>query len=85
MEITFTLELNTRFKLKVIQAYASISKYSDEYFYENTSSDARDSSLILITDFNAKICSKKFDFEHGLELHPYGERNDRVLDYWNFL
>lgn len=89
--ICLVLKLNTRYNIKIIQAYAPTSNHTDEeveLFYD----DIRDAIsgqkahyTILCGDFNAKTGARLNDAESSLGSHGLEGRNDRGDTLLGFL
>lgn len=86
-----TIQLNKKYSLKIIQAYAPTSDHTEEdieCFYEDISSAIQDEKshyTLLIGDFNAKIGSKIDEAENAVGHHGLGERNERGNTLIDFL
>lgn len=89
--IYLTLKLNTRYSMKVIQAYAPTSTSEEEeieVFYDNLNEAFRVCPAhytLLIGDFNAKLGRRQDESENPLGNYGYGERNERSGRLLNFL
>lgn len=88
--IYLVIRLNTRYSLKIIQAYAPTSDSDEEdveVFYEDLNTALHDSPThftIMMGDFNAKLGRKQDEAESSLGAFGYGKRNergDRLLNY----
>lgn len=89
--IYLTLKLNTRYSIKIIQAYAPTSTSEEEEidtFYDNLNEALKECPAhytLLIGDFNAKLGRRQDESENPLGNHGYGERNERGVKLLNFL
>lgn len=89
--IYLTLQLSTRYSIKIIQAYAPTSTSEEEeieVFYDNLNEALNvcpSHYTLLIGDLNAKIGKKLDKSENPLGKYGYGERNERGSRLLNFL
>lgn len=89
--IYLVIKLNTRYSLKIIQAYAPTSDSDEEdieVFYEDLNTALHDSPThytIMMGDFNAKLGRKQDEAESSLGDHGYGERNERGCKLLNYI
>ncbi|XP_044749740.1 craniofacial development protein 2-like [Coccinella septempunctata] len=77
------LQINRKYSLKIIQAYApTIASTDDEFdiFYEDISTAllyGKTYFTLLIGDLNAKVGSKQNEMETAVSYHGLGSRNER--------
>lgn len=89
--IYLSLKLNSRYKMKIIQAYAPTSASEEdeiETFYDELGEALRTRPAhytLLTGDFNAKLGRKQEESENPLGKYGYGERNERGDRLLNFL
>ena len=86
-----TLRLNSKLRMKVIQAYAPTSAAEEEeidQFYDDINRALTDSACrhtFLIGDFNAKVSKRMDEVEEVIGSFGLGIRNDRGNTLINFL
>jgi endonuclease/exonuclease/phosphatase family metal-dependent hydrolase len=85
------LKLNSKYSIKLIQAYAPTSTHDDEEvetFYEDISKameENRTHYLFILGDFNAKLGKREEDSEISIGNFSYDQRNERGDTLLNFL
>lgn len=85
------LKLNNKYSLKIIQAYAPTSTYTNEEveeFYEDISraiEENRTQYTMVIGDFNAKLGKREDEAEIAVGPYGFDERNERGEMLLNFL
>lgn len=89
--IYLIFKLNSRYNLKIIQAYAPTTTHSDEEveeFYGDLETALHTTPTyytVIMGDFNAKMGFKQDEAEVAIGKYGYGERNDRGQRLLNFL